>query len=281
MDVVLLIDQIYKRIGIKPHTVNELTKLVENDSLVWDIYSKGLTIGVNQVEKESTARKAMKYKPQNVSELSAFIAAIRPAFKSMYSKLEARENFSYDIPAFDNILQTEQMPQSFILYQEQTMNTLNFSGFPIDECYGIIKAIAKKHPEKVKPLKERFINGFRDKIIEDGTPRDKAEEDAERVWQIISDSCGYGFNCVSGETRIMTKNGVHHLTVRELYEKYKRNEIDEDFYALSMYDDCTIKTNRIVYIQEAGIRITYKVTTDSGKSIVCTKIINFLHQLAN
>ena len=82
-------------------------------------------------------------------------------------KLENREDFSYDIPAFDKILQTEELPQSFILYQEQTMNTLNYAGFPIDECYGIIKAIAKKHPEKVRPLKERFINGFRDKIIQD------------------------------------------------------------------------------------------------------------------
>ena len=147
--VVLLVDMIYKRIGIKPHTVNELMELVKNDPLVWDIYASGYTMGVNQVEKASTTRKSMKYQPRNVSELSAFIAAIRPAFKSMYSKLENREDFSYDIPAFDKILQTEELPQSFILYQEQTMNTLNYAGFPIDECYGIIKAIAKKHPERL------------------------------------------------------------------------------------------------------------------------------------
>ena len=51
------------------------------------------------------------------------------------------------------------------------MNTLNYAGFPIDECYGIIKAIAKKHPEKVKPLKERFITGFKDKIMQDDGSR--------------------------------------------------------------------------------------------------------------
>ena len=95
-----------------------------------DIYANGYTMGINQVEKASTTRKSMKYKPRNVSELSAFIAAIRPAFKSMYSKLENREDFSYGIPAFDKILQTEELPQSFILYQEQTMNTLNYAGFP-------------------------------------------------------------------------------------------------------------------------------------------------------
>lgn len=229
VDVVLFVDMIYKRIGIKPHTVNELMELVKNDPLVWDIYASGYTMGVNQVEKASTTRKSMKYQPRNVSELSAFIAAIRPAFKSMYSKLENREDFSYDIPAFDKILQTEELPQSFILYQEQTMNTLNYAGFPIDECYGIIKAIAKKHPEKVRPLKERFINGFRDRIMEEGTPKEKAEEDAARVWQIISDSCGYGFNSAH----------AYCMALDSLYNAYLKAHYPYEFYEvlLQTYSD--------------------------------------------
>ena len=229
VDVVLLVDMIYRRIGINPHTVNQLIELVKNDQLVWGIYANGYTIGVNQVEKASTARKSMKYRPKNVSELSAFIAAIRPAFKSMYSKLENREDFSYDIPAFDKILQTEELPQSFILYQEQTMNTLNYAGFPIDECYGIIKAIAKKHPEKVRPLKERFVNGFRDRIMEEGTPKEKAEEDAARVWQIISDSCDYGFNSAH----------AYCMALDSLYNAYLKAHYPYEFYEvlLQTYSD--------------------------------------------
>lgn len=230
VDVVLLIDLIYKRIGLKHHTVNELMELVKNDQAVWDIYANGYTMGVNQVEKASTTRKSMKYKPRNVSELSAFIAAIRPAFKSMYSKLENREDFSYGIPAFDKILQTEELPQSFILYQEQTMNTLNYAGFPIDECYGIIKAIAKKHPEKVKPLKERFITGFKDKIMQDdGIPADKAEENSARVWQIISDSCGYGFNSAH----------AYCMALDSLYNAYLKAHYPYEFYEvlLQTYSD--------------------------------------------
>lgn len=230
VDVVLLIDLIYKRIGLKHHTVNELMELVKNDQAVWDIYANGYTMGVNQVEKASTTRKAMKYRPRNVSELSAFIAAIRPAFKSMYSKLENREEFSYGIPAFDKILQTEELPQSFILYQEQTMNTLNYAGFPIDECYGIIKAIAKKHPEKVKPLKERFITGFKDKIMQDdGISAEKAEEDSAKVWQIISDSCGYGFNSAH----------AYCMALDSLYNAYLKAHYPYEFYEvlLQTYSD--------------------------------------------
>lgn len=230
VDVVLLIDLIYKRIGLKHHTVNELMELVKNDQAVWDIYANGYTMGVNQVEKASTTRKAMKYRPRNVSELSAFIAAIRPAFKSMYSKLENREEFSYGIPAFDKILQTEELPQSFILYQEQTMNTLNYAGFPIDECYGIIKAIAKKHPEKVKPLKERFITGFKDKIMQDDSiSAEKAEEDSAKVWQIISDSCGYGFNSAH----------AYCMALDSLYNAYLKAHYPYEFYEvlLQTYSD--------------------------------------------
>lgn len=195
VDVVLLIDKIFKRIGIEHFDVNKLLELVENDQKVWNLYANGYTIGLNQCEKETTTKKCMKYKPSNVSELSAFIAGIRPGFKSMYSKFESREPFDYGIPAFDKIIQTEQFPYSFIMYQEQTMNTLNYAGFPLDECYGIIKAIAKKHPEKVRPLKSKFIEGFKNRIIEDeGLDSDKAQEMSEKVWQIISDSCGYGFN---------------------------------------------------------------------------------------
>jgi len=222
VDVVLLIDMIYKRIGIPVHTANEIISLVDGDQKVWDIYANGYTIGVNQCEKESAMKKLRKYQPKNISELCAWIAAIRPAFKSMYSKFESRESFEYGIPAFDKILQTPQFPYSYILYQEQTMNTLNYAGFPLDECYGIIKAIAKKHPEKVKPLKERFIEGFKNKIMQDDhIDAEKAEEMSIRVWQIIDDSCGYGFNSAHAYCMAIDSLYCAYLKAHHTYEFYE------------------------------------------------------------
>lgn len=194
VDVVLLTDLVYKRIGMKPHTVKELTEAVSNDDKVWDIYAKGLTIGVNQCEKDSTMDKVKKYKPKNVSELSAFIAGIRPGFKTMYSKFASREPYEYGIKNFDNLIQTEQFPYSYIMYQEQLMTTLNYAGFPIDQCYQIIKDIAKKHPEKVRPLKSQFLEGFSKKIIDDCESEEEALEMSERIWKIIDDSTSYSFN---------------------------------------------------------------------------------------
>lgn len=230
VDVVLLINKLYNRIGIKHNTVNELTELVKDNEKVWDIYAKGITIGINQCEKESTTKKAMKFKPHNISELAAFIAAIRPAFKSMYSKFETREHFEYGIKAFDKVLQTPEFPQSFILYQEQTMNTLNYAGFPLDECYGIIKAIAKKHPEKVRPLKTRFIEGFEKRIIaDDNVDETTANKMSEQVWQIISDSCGYGFNSAH----------AYCMALDSLYCAYLKSHYPYEFYEvlLQHYSD--------------------------------------------
>ena len=222
VSVVLLIDKIYHAIGIKHHTVNELRQLVKDDPLTWNIYANGWTLGVNQCEQSSAIKKMMRFKAKNVSELSAWIAGIRPAFKSMYSKFESREHFEYGIPAFDKLLQTEEMPQSFILYQEQTMSVLNYAGFPLDECYGIIKAIAKKHPEKVKPLKSRFLDGFTNKVMQDEhIEESKAREMSLQVWEIIENSCGYGFNSAHAYCMALDSLYCSYLKAHYPYEFYQ------------------------------------------------------------
>lgn len=222
VSIVLLVDKIYRRIGIPHKTVEELKDFVKNDPKTWDIYKNGYTLGVNQCEQVSSAKKMMRFQAKNISELSAWIAAIRPAFKSMYSKFESRESFSYGIPAFDKLLQTEELPQSWILYQEQSMSVLSYAGFPMDECYGIIKAIAKKHPEKVRPLKDRFIEGFKNRIItEEGIEEIQAQEMSERVWQIINDSCGYGFNSAHAYCMAIDSLSCAMLKANYPYEFYE------------------------------------------------------------
>lgn len=195
VDVVKVNADIYKRIGIPQPSVSQLLEMTKNDKATWDMYAKGYTLGLNQAEREKSTEKVMRYKPRNISELSAFVAGIRPAFQSMLPKLLDREKFSYGIPALDKLLQTPELPQSFILYQEQMMKVLQWAGFTSPESYAAIKAIAKKHPEKVLPLRERFMLGFSQRLVdEEGIDPIVATETTEKVWTIISDACGYGFN---------------------------------------------------------------------------------------
>jgi len=190
-----LIDKVYKRLNMRRHTVRELLELTQSDATTWDIYKNGCTLGVNQCEQTGTMQRVMKYAPRNISELCAFIAAIRPGFKSMYSVFENRRPFAYDIKAIDNLIQTEEMPNSFMLYQEQAMAVLNYAGIPMTECYEIIKNIAKKRVEKVLRYKEKVLELLPAKLTQSGSASDEeAHALAQKVWTVIEDSSRYSFN---------------------------------------------------------------------------------------
>jgi len=195
VSVVELIDKVYKKINIRKHTVGELIELCSSSNKVWDVYKHGCVLGVNQVEQPSTRARVMKYQPKNISELCAFIAAIRPGFKSMYKIFEAREPFDYGIESFDKIIQTPEMPSTFVLYQEMAMATLNYAGIPMSECYDVVKNIAKKRKEKVLAYREQFLNGFSKVLIEkENVSDDEANDISQKIWRILEDSSQYSFN---------------------------------------------------------------------------------------
>lgn len=195
VNVSLLHQMTADRLNKEVISVRELLEISKKDNKIWDIYKNGYTLGVNQCEKKSTTKKVMEYAPQNDGELSCFIAAIRPSFKSMYNHFSKRLPFEYGIKAFDTIVQTETLKNSFLLFQEQLMAALSFSGIPMDQCYELIKAISKKKKKFIQSYKEIFLNGFKEKIIEiDKVSEDIADENANKVWTIIEDSAKYGFN---------------------------------------------------------------------------------------
>lgn len=213
VEVVKTTDEIYKRIGIKQPSVSELLDIVENNEKVWNIYKDGYTLGVNQVEQEGSRKKCMRYKPTNIVELTAFIAAIRPSFKSLVDKFLSRKPFEYGIKELDELLRTEEMPYSYIFYQEQLMSILEFAGFPMKETYDIIKMISKKKTycthcgtigndsmkicpncksNNILPLvdkyKEQFVEGFMKRT----STTDSSV--ALKVYEIVVDFAKYGFN---------------------------------------------------------------------------------------
>ena len=222
VSVVDLIYRAYHRIGIEPPKVKKLLEMCPPEDKCWDIYANGCTLGINQCEQTGTAARVATYKPKNISELSAFVAAIRPGFKSMYKTFERKEPFSYNVKAFDELIQTKEMPNSFLFYQEQIMAALNYAGIAMSECYTAIKNIAKKRAEKVLAYKDTFINGFSLAIEKDeNKPHEEAVELAQKLWQIIEDSASYSFNashsyCVAIDSLYCAWLKAHHP--HEFYE---------------------------------------------------------------
>ena len=232
--VVDLINKGYTRAGLKVPTVNELLTMCPPEDPVWDVYRKGCTLGINQVEQSGTASRVGVYAPTNISELCAFIAAIRPGFKSMYKIFESRQDFSYDVKPFDDLLRTEEMPQSFVLYQEQEMATFHFAGFPMVTCYQAIKDLSKKRAEKVLALKEQFLDGFSEKLSEENLGEEETHKKTGMVWQILADSASYLFNashayCVSLDSLYGAWLKQHHpLAFYEAFMRIMDEKGDKD-----------------------------------------------------
>lgn len=232
--VVDLINKGYTRAGLKVPTVNELLAMCPPEDPVWDIYRKGCTLGINQVEQPGTASRVGVYAPTNISELCAFIAAIRPGFKSMYKIFESRQDFSYDVKPFDDLLRTEEMPQSFVLYQEQEMATFHFAGFPMVTCYQAIKDLSKKRAEKVLALKEQFLDGFSEKLSDENLGEEETHKKTGMVWQILADSASYLFNashayCVSLDSLYGAWLKQHHpLAFYEAFMRIMDEKGDKD-----------------------------------------------------
>lgn len=290
VDSIGLTYDIYKEIGIEPYTVNQLLDKIKTDDATWNIYRDGYTQCVNQCEQPKSTQKVMRYKPKNISELTQFIAGIRPGFQSMYHLFESRQHFEYGIKALDDLIQDEYRSSSFIVYQEDLMKVLEFAGFPMAETYTIIKAISKKKDYVIKEAKPKFISGFAQAIMNTGETDDEnvANELAEKVWHIVEDNAAYGFNCVSGDT-IIYKPGWNKqhplLTVEEMYrvmhdkeyavatghknlhDKYKRYGYG---FGLSMKDGLIFK-NKIVDIYKQPQAMTYLIRTEQGREIKATE----------
>lgn len=221
VSVVELIYRIYKRIGIKPHSLPELIKLCDGNNKVWEVYKNGWTMGINQLEQDATRGRVAKYAPKNISELSAFIAAIRPGFKSYYSRFESREPFEYGIKTLDELIQTEQFPYSYMLYQENAMQVLAYSGIRIAETYEIIKNIAKKRAEKVYKYKDRFIDGMKNRLMKKESLDEIASAKvAQNTWQVIEDSAHYSFN----------SSHAYSVAGDSLYGAYLKSHYPLEFY---------------------------------------------------
>lgn len=265
VSVVELIYNTYKRIGIEPHALPQLIKMCEGNDKVWQVYHNAWTMGINQLEQPYTSGMVATYKPTNIAELSAFVAAVRPGFKSYYKRFEAREPFEFGVPSLDNLIQTEHFKYSYMLYQENAMQVMQYAGIPISETYTVVKNIAKKRAEKVYEYKNIFIEGMTKRLVDDeNISKEKAEKIAHDTWQVIEDSAFYSFNaCFAGDALIATPDG--NKTVEQLFHKD-----DGTLMAYSAFPNGEIKPNRIESVSISGTEQTYIVKTMKGGQVECT-----------
>lgn len=222
-----IISDVYKTIGQPIDDVRSLIEKTKDNENVWKLYEQGLVATLNQAGTQSGKPQVMQYAPKDIRELSGWVSAIRPSFSSMKHYFLNRKDFTYDIPEFDRILEAS---DNFILYQENIMATLVYSGFSEDETYGLLKAIAKKKEGIIEPIHDKFIDGF--------TRKTGSSENALRVWKIIEDAVSYGFNA----------SHAYSVALDSLYGAYLKANYPLEYYSvvLNIYAKNTSKQSEII-----------------------------------
>ncbi len=242
VDVVGIIDKLYKSIMNRVPSTTELRKMVAYDKPTWDLYANGITCCLNQCEKPSTTKKAMKYKPQNIKELAAFIAGIRPGFKSLINGFLERIEYTSGEKAIDELLED---CFHYMLYQESVMNIFSYLGIPIEDSYDTIKKISKKKLvgealQKVKKsMKEHWNNNIGN------------TDNFEPVYKVVKNSAKYSFNA------------PHALSMANdsLYEAWSKAHYTPIFYEVTLnhYQEKKDKNKVADLLREATTYFGYSI----------------------
>ena len=222
-----LISDVYKLLG---RSIDNIDTLVKNcDDKVWDVYAKGLTTTINQADSDYDKQILKKYKPRNLSELSAYVAAIRPGFASLLSNFVDRLPYTTGVKELDDILKDS---FHYLMYQESIMKYLVWLGVEEKGTYDIIKKIAKKK------FKEEELNELKSQLLAGWVKNVGREEGFIETWQVVEDAAHYSFNA------------SHSLSVAidSLYGAYLKATYPSEYFtvALSLYSDDLDRTAKLI-----------------------------------
>ncbi len=166
----------------------DLDRIPQDDKKVYDMLSRGETLGVFQMAGGGMTSYLKDLKPTVIHDLNAMVALYRPgpmAFIPEY--IERKKNPSrvkYLDPRMESILKPT---YGVLIYQDDVMMmAVELAGYSWGEADKFRKAMGKKIPKEMAAQKERFTQG----ALEHGM---KAEV-ARKLWEQIETFAAYGFN---------------------------------------------------------------------------------------
>ena len=169
--------------GIPIPTIREIDELF--DEKTFDIYKNGLTCTINQADSDFATGLVKTYRPKSVSEMSAFVAIIRPGCASLLQDFINRKPYTTGVTELDELLVEG---NHRMIYQELIMKYLIWLGIPETGSYDIIKKIAKKKfkDAELAELKGKLQKGWEDKV--------KRPDGFIETWTVVEQAAKYSFN---------------------------------------------------------------------------------------
>lgn len=232
-----IIRDVCKLAGIPIPTIREIDNLFDDET--FDIYKNGLTSTINQADSDFATGLVTTYCPKTVSEMSAFVAIIRPGCASLLQDFIDRKPYTTGVKELDDLLIEG---NHRMIYQELIMKYLIWLGVPETGSYDIIKKIAKKKFKEAElaQLKAELLDGWKKRV---GT-----EEGFIETWTVVEQAAKYSFNA------------SHSLSYAydSLYGAYLKSHYPLEYYtvALNYYGDDAVRTLKLTNeLQHFGIKL--------------------------
>ena len=255
----------------------------------WDLFAKGKTKGVFQLEKNLGKHWSKLVHPTSVEYISALISIIRPGTlrglidgKTIANRYVDRRNnleeVEYIHPALETLLNTT---YGCYIYQEDVLKLAKvLAGFDLVQLNSLRKNIGKKSSSGLKKDRVDFITGCQHVGLLN-------EEQANQLFDAFEKAGRYLFNkCIDGDTKLLRDVcGRYHPTIAEMYKIKNDKEYAKSVNKISLhkkyklfgygtgyslYQDNRIRKNKVVDIRYQGVKPIYKITLSNGATISTT-----------
>ena len=169
-------------------TIN-LSTLPLDDKMTYELFQRGDTTGVFQLESAGMKRYLRGLKPTTFEDIIAMVALYRPGpmqfIDSFIRRKHGEEEITYLHPGMKNSLKNT---YGILVYQEQFMQiSKEWCGFTGGQADTLRKAVGKKKIDLMKKVKPEFIEG----AVKVGGA---TKEIAETFWTQLEEFANYCFN---------------------------------------------------------------------------------------
>jgi len=242
------IELVHKRIGKKI----DINTIPFDDPKVYELFSKGLTVGVFQFESSGMREYLKKLQPKAIEDLIAMTALYRPGPMKNINHYIDRSHGKEDVQSIHPLLnEVLEETHGIIVYQEQVMEiAARVAGFTLAEADEMRKAVGKKIGSLMDELSEKFISG----AIKNGITKAKARQ----IFELIEKFAQYGFN----KSHATAYSYISYQTA------WLKAHYPADFMAANLTSEMT-NTDRVVVLINECRKLDIKVhAPDINKSLI-------------
>lgn len=167
----------------------DLSKLPLDDKETYELFQRGDTTGVFQLESAGMKRYLRQLKPTAFEDIIAMVALYRPGpmqfIDSFIRRKHGEEKITYLDQGMENSLKNT---YGILVYQEQFMQiSKEWAGFTGGQADTLRKAVGKKKIDLMRKVKVDFVEGA---VKTSGAKK----EVAEKFWDQLEEFANYCFN---------------------------------------------------------------------------------------